>query len=212
MVLKIQSHLKVVSWKLFHVFEKYSLLEANLRKAPKITHKVLHPGNCKQNVPVALPIFHEYTSATLIVIFLRKKHKAEFLKLLKTWWIISSSKVQLSNHILAKKDDGKPKFCRALAGWIENWCNERVQLFEQFTLFLSTAKTLIWTLRCEASLIEGLFDDEYDFILAARFQSNPLEMRFGQYRQISGVAFWLVWKMQYVLKKFWKSNVCWKRI
>ena len=36
-----------VSWKLFHVFEKDSLLEANLRKAPKITHKVLHPGNYK---------------------------------------------------------------------------------------------------------------------------------------------------------------------
>ena len=43
-----------ISWKLFHdVFEKDSLLEANLRKAPNITHKVLHPGNCKQNVPVA---------------------------------------------------------------------------------------------------------------------------------------------------------------
>ena len=37
-----------VSWKLFHdVFKKDSLLEANLRKAPKITHKVLHPGNYK---------------------------------------------------------------------------------------------------------------------------------------------------------------------
>ena len=36
------------SWKLFQdVFEKDSLLEPNLRKAPKITQKVLHPGNCK---------------------------------------------------------------------------------------------------------------------------------------------------------------------
>ena len=33
-----------ISWKLFHdVFQKDSLLEANLRKTPKITHKVLHP-------------------------------------------------------------------------------------------------------------------------------------------------------------------------
>ena len=55
-----------ISWKLFHdVFEKDSLLEANLWKAPKITHKVIHPGNCKQNVPVALAIFHESTSAAL---------------------------------------------------------------------------------------------------------------------------------------------------
>ena len=37
-----------ISWKLFHnVFENDRLLDANLRKAPKITHKVLHPGNGK---------------------------------------------------------------------------------------------------------------------------------------------------------------------
>ena len=52
-----------ISWKLFHdVFEKDSLLEVNLRKAAKIRHKLLHPDNCKQNVSVALAIFHESTS------------------------------------------------------------------------------------------------------------------------------------------------------
>ena len=91
MVLKIQFH---------NVFEKDSLLEANLRKAPKITHKVFHPGNCKQNVPITL------------------------------------------GHA-AKKDDGKPEFCLAITDFIENWGNERVPSFEQFTLSLSTAKALI---------------------------------------------------------------------
>ena len=49
--LKIQFDLKLVNffWKLFRdVFEKDSLLEASLSKAPKITHKVLHLDNCKQ--------------------------------------------------------------------------------------------------------------------------------------------------------------------
>ena len=121
-----------------------------MRKAPKITHKVLHPGNCKQNVPVALAIFHESTSAAVTSYFPEKKNEAEFLKLFNTWWIISNSKVQFSNHILgqaAKKDDGKPEFCRVLADWIETWCNERVPSFEQFTLSLSTTKALIRTLR-----------------------------------------------------------------
>ena len=55
-----------ISWELFHdVFEKDNLFEASLTKTPKITHKVLHPGNCKQNVPVALAIFHESTSAAI---------------------------------------------------------------------------------------------------------------------------------------------------
>ena len=95
-----------ISWKLFHdVSGEDSLLEANLRKAPKITHKVFHPGNCKQNVPVALAIFDESTSAGLTSYFPEKNNEAEFLKLF---------------------NNGKPEFCRALADCIENWCNERV--------------------------------------------------------------------------------------
>ena len=114
------------------------------------------------------------------------------MKLFNTWWIISSFKIQFSNHILgqaAKKDDGKPEFCRVLADWIETWCNERVPSFEQFTLSLSTAKALIQTSRCQASLIVDLLDDGYDFILTARFQSDPLESRFEQSRQLSGGHF-----------------------
>ena len=62
------------SRKLLHnVFEKDSLLEVNLRRAPKITHKVFHLGNCKQNVPLALAIFHESSSAALTGYFPEKK-------------------------------------------------------------------------------------------------------------------------------------------
>ena len=89
----------------------------------------------------------------------------------------------------AKKGDGKPEFCRAIANRIEDWCNESVPYFEQFTLSLSTSKAMIRTLRCQACLIEDLFADGYDFILTARFQSDPLERRFGQYRQMSGGRF-----------------------
>ena len=41
----------------------------------------------------------------------------------------------------------------------------------------------------QASLIEDLFDDGYDFILTTRFQSDPSERRFGQNRQVSGGRF-----------------------
>ena len=82
--------------------------------------------------------------------------------------------------------DGKPEFCRAIADCIENWCNESVPYFEQFTLSLSTSKAMIQTLRCQACLIEDLFANGYGFILTARFQSDPLERRFDQYRQMSG--------------------------
>ena len=62
-----------ISWKLFHdVFEKNNLLDANLRKAQKITHKALKLGNCKQNISVVLAIFHESTSAALHAKFLNR--------------------------------------------------------------------------------------------------------------------------------------------
>ena len=47
------------------VYEKDLALDAGLRKAPKITMKVLHPGNFKQNVSLALAIFDETTSAAI---------------------------------------------------------------------------------------------------------------------------------------------------
>ena len=62
------------TWRLLHfIFEKDSLLEPNFRKAAKITRKVLHPGNCKQNVPVPLAIFHESTLTALTSYFPVKK-------------------------------------------------------------------------------------------------------------------------------------------
>ena len=56
-----------VSWNLFHkVYEKDQDLEAKLKASPKLSAKVLHPGNCKQNVSVALAIFDRSTSTRLL--------------------------------------------------------------------------------------------------------------------------------------------------
>ena len=49
-----------IAQKSFHdVFESDANLHTNLRKAPKLTTKALHPGNSKQNVPNVLAIFNE---------------------------------------------------------------------------------------------------------------------------------------------------------
>ena len=47
-----------ISWKLLHyVFDEDEKLQANLRKANKLTHKVPNPGDNKQSVLSALAIF-----------------------------------------------------------------------------------------------------------------------------------------------------------
>ena len=38
-------------------------------------------------------------------------------------------------------------------------------------------------------MLEDLFLKEYDYVLIARLQSDPLEIHFGKYRQMSGGRF-----------------------
>ena len=69
-----------IKWKLFHdIHEKDALLEANLRKSPKLTTQVLHPGSYKQNAPKALEIFPEATASAFQTF--KMKSTVVFLKL-----------------------------------------------------------------------------------------------------------------------------------
>ena len=83
-----------IAWKTFNdVFERDAKLHANLRKALKLMTKVLHFGNCKQNVPNALAIFDETTIAAVKSYFSEKASAAAFLTLFSKWWVLSNSKV-----------------------------------------------------------------------------------------------------------------------
>ena len=73
--------------------------------------------------------------------------------------------------------------------WTQNWQEKKIPNCEKFTLTSQTASAFVRTLKCHASLIEDLLAEGYDFILASRFQSDPLERRFGQYRQMSDGRF-----------------------
>ena len=112
--------------KTFHdVFERDAKLHVSLRKAPKLTTKVLHDGNCKRNVPNTLAIFDETTIATVKSYFLEKASAAAFLTLFSKWWVLSNSKARYStaNYLgnAAVIGDNKPSFLRTMADWIQNW-------------------------------------------------------------------------------------------
>ena len=69
-------------WKTLHdVYERDQLLQSHLRKAKKLTGKVLHPGSNKQSVPLTLAVFDETTSAAIHDYFPERKDSAEFLQL-----------------------------------------------------------------------------------------------------------------------------------
>ena len=135
-----------ISWKLLHdVHEKDKKLDANLRKAPKLTNKVLHPGKYKQNVQLAMDIFHETTVATISPYFPNCNDAFGFLKLFNTWWTISNSKDQycFGNYIgrAAIQNDNKPGFLREMAAWLKRWDNSKIPNCEKFTLSAQTSSS-----------------------------------------------------------------------
>jgi hypothetical protein len=158
-----------------------SQLESGLRMAPTLTATALDPSSCKQSVPVALAIISESTQAAVRMFCPGEAAGAAFLGLLNQFWLASNSKARYSNHAgghAAARGSNKPAFFRRFADWAER-CSFSPQ----------TRAALARTARCMAALIEGLLDSGYDFVMTARFQSDPLERRFGQYRQMSGGRF-----------------------
>lgn len=183
-----------ITWKCFYdVYEKDKKIQSNLRAAPQLSTNAIHPGNCKQSVPAALAIFHPSTSAAIIYYFPEKKDASQFLNLVNIWWTISNSKLRInSNNSIgnaAVEGDQKPLFLREFADWIESWDGIKIPNAEKFTLTAQTSSALRRTLRCHACLIEDLLGENYNFVLTARFQSDHLERRYGQYRQMSGGRF-----------------------
>ena len=69
-------------------------------------------------------------------------------------------------------------------------------------LSAQTSSTLQRALLCQASLIENCLSDGFKFVLTARFQSDSIERRFGQYRQMSGGRFLVGLKDVYGVKRF----------
>ena len=48
---------------LYDIYDLDKELKDHSRKAPKLSYQALHPGNNKQNVPLAFSIIHETTIA-----------------------------------------------------------------------------------------------------------------------------------------------------
>ena len=112
-----------LAWSDLHqIFEHDVKLQSNLKKAHKLSYQLLHPGNKKQSVPLALAIFHETTTAAFESYFPEREDASKFLKMINTWWLICNSKGM--NHPnplgnVVRVGDGKTDFLEALADWFE---------------------------------------------------------------------------------------------
>ena len=186
--LTISSEPGYICWQDLHrLYDKDMKLMAHLRKAPKLSFRALHPMDNKQNVSLALAIFHDTTIVACKAYFPERGDVRNFLKLFNTWWTISNSRQQfvsnpMGNAITAY--DGKIEFLEKLANYIESWNNS-----SNFCLSKQTGNALVRTLRAHVLLIKDLFVDGYKYVVMRKLQSDPIENRFSQYRQMSGGRF-----------------------
>ena len=111
-----------------------------------------------------------------------------FLMMINKWWIIVDFKTRFSADPLTSaivKDDGKVELLQWLADWFSSWSKTRSGL----CLSQQTFQATVPTQQAQAHLVTDLLQEGYEFVISAKFQSEPIEQRFSQYRQMSGGNF-----------------------
>ena len=168
--------------------EKDSKLQANLRKAPKLTNETIHPGNVKQSMPLALAIFDESTTAAIECYFPEKSDTAYFLSAFQILFVICNVKMQYNTSNMfgnaVNCNDNKPEFLLYFATWIEQWST-----CPNFPLTKKTSHALTTTLKATSCLLSELLNEGCKYVLTAPFQSDSLERQLSKYRHMSGEIF-----------------------
>ena len=175
--------------------ESQSLLKFSYR----LTAKAIFPSNLeKQNVTLVLQIFNEYIIQALLTLGKQKylpnfEEVAEYIDIIYTWWTIINVKTLFKGHRLNNRyanpltndvNDENFKFLNVFSNWLECWdsipekCGKLTK--ETFTALHHTTHAM---LELTNYCIEEL---KMKFILPGKFQTDHLEARFGQYRQLSG--------------------------
>ena len=89
----ISSENGYIAWSDIHkIYDKDNILDVKLRKASKLTFKALHPRDNKQNVNLAIAIFHETTIASCESYFPDRTDVSNFLKLILCWLTMANSR------------------------------------------------------------------------------------------------------------------------
>ena len=173
-----------------------------LKKAPRLTWKALHPHPLeRQKVTLALKIFDATNSVALQCVapsqtekFINWKATAEFINIIATWFTIVNVK-----HPYKGRNTRNPNAEPIISDsdknlqWLDNmvsWLNhgkKRNELtgdgFFTRDTYLSLTHTTSTLIQVAQYILQEL---KWDFVLLGKFQTDDLESRFGQYRQLCG--------------------------
>ncbi len=188
-----------------HLEQLYNLeLGKPIKMAYKLSDKVLHPTNIeKTNVLLADSLFHESTIAALRYYakeFPEWRYTADFLHVVRNWWnvlnvksvLLGTRKRNKSMKPVSKEDKNNLANLELFGKWLKKW-RENARLTGAKTClteetFLATIQTTFATVEVASSLLEK---EEFSYVLLGHLQSDPLEKRFGWYRQLAGANYFV---------------------
>nr|CAH7764584.1 unnamed protein product [Callosobruchus chinensis] len=161
-----------------------------------LTLKALHPTNLeRQNVKLALKVFNCFVAEGLLQFQNEISHSVEtsnFINIVLRWWKIVNVKTPLKGRRLkdpyqepvVNKNDFKLIFLGKMLTWLDTWksngSNQNKMSSQTHTALTHTVYGLIEiTKYCMEEL-------NMNYVLLGKFQTDPLEHRFGKYRQLAG--------------------------
>lgn len=178
-----------ILWYMFYeIFKKDIHIGANLKNTLKRTYTAAHLRSNKQNVSLSLPVFDEITSAAIKNYYTDRLDAENFLSLFYEIFVMSNSKNQfntsngLGNSVIP--NDSKTEFLSCAAYCVETWSISPV-----FTLTKETSHAVITPLGATSYLLKDLPNENYNYIVLSRLQSDLIERHFRKYRQMSGGIF-----------------------
>ena len=168
-----------------------------IKFAYKLSYKALNPSTFeRQNVKLALQIFNNFTAEALEI--LREKTQnpfnsdtQAFIKIIVTWWKIVNVKTpnkgkRLKNCFeepLTMENSTARKYFEYFANWIEEWRSSNT---DGGKLTKETFAALGHTTHALLEITEYCIKElNAKYVLLRKFQTDCLESRFGQYRQLA---------------------------
>ncbi len=184
-----------------HLEQMYNLeLGKPLKLAYKLNDKVLHPSNIeKTNVQLADNLFHESTINGLRYYAGKGNSEwnatADFLEVIRNWWNILNVKhpmlgIKKRNKYMKPvtiNDKTNLDFLKTFSRWLERWRCMSKERGAKSCLTDETFLATIQTTKTSVEVAEELLQrDDMNFVLLGFLQSDPIERRFGWYRQLAG--------------------------
>lgn len=180
----------------------YKTEESKLLKvAHTLSWKALFPHSLeRQKVSLALKIFNDSNVAALKTVgpqredFISWEGTAKFIELICHWWdmvnvqhrFYGRNKIKPHATPFCSEDDQRLSWLRNMALWLDRW-SERSKTSNEGFLSNDTYQALKHSLQSLVLLIKYLISTKkLEFVLTGKFQTDNLEGRFGQYRQLCG--------------------------